>query len=125
MIIKSMSRKEPSFAQLIGYIDRHEGQSRWRIRHNVFAREPEHIRSEFEQNSDLLQRRKNGVYLYHEIISITRAEGLSSNEQKARLQKIAERYIAERCPDNLVYGNLHEDQEHSYHYHLIISANAA
>ena len=123
MIVKSMSRKVPSFGQLIGYIDRDEGQERWRIRHNVMARDPDRIRGEFEQNGALLSRRKNGVYLYHEIISITRARGLSDEEQKARLQEIAETYVALRCPDNLVYGGLHQDKEHSFHYHLMISAN--
>jgi len=125
MIVKSMSRKEPSFGQLVGYIDRGASQKTWRIRHNLLARDPEHIRDEFVQNGDLLARRKNGVYLYHEIISITRAEGISLERQKARLREIAERYISERCPDNLVFGNLHDDQKHSLHYHLIISANPA
>jgi hypothetical protein len=120
-----MSRKVPSFGQLIGYIDRDEGQEQWRIRHNVFARDPARIRDEFERNGDLLQRRKNGVYLYHEIISITRAEGLSAEEQKRRLRDIAESYIAARCPDNMVFGGLHQDKDHSFHYHLMISANRA
>lgn len=123
MIVKSMSRKVPSFGQLLGYIDRDEGQERWRIRHNVMARDPDRIRGEFEQNGALLSRRKNGVYLYHEIISITRAAGISDEAQKARLQEIAETYVAARCPDNLVYGGLHQDKEHSFHYHLMISAN--
>lgn len=125
MIVKSMSRKVPSFGQLTQYIDRDEGQERWRIRHNVMARDPDRIRGEFEQNGALLSRRKNGVYLYHEIISITRAAGLSDEAQKARLQQIAEQYVAARCPDNLVYGGLHQDKEHSFHYHLMISANRA
>lgn len=125
MIVKSMSRKVPSFGQLIGYIDRDEGQEDYRIRHNVWGRNPDLIRAEFERNGNLLQRRKNGVYLYHEIISITRAKGLSPQEQKTRLRDIAENYIAARCPDNLVFGGLHQDKEHSYHYHLMISANRA
>jgi len=125
MIVKSMSRKVPSFGQLIGYIDRDEGQEDYRIRHNVWGRNPDLIRAEFERNGELLAKRKNGVYLYHEIISITRAKGLSPQEQKARLRDIAENYIAARCPDNLVFGGLHQDKEHSYHYHLMVSANRA
>tara|TARA_R100000935_G_scaffold58705_1_gene97167 strand:- start:12184 stop:13614 length:1431 start_codon:yes stop_codon:yes gene_type:complete len=125
MIVKSMSRKVPSYGQLIGYIDRDEGQEEYRIRHNVWGRDPDLIRAEFERNGELLQRRKNGLYLYHEIISITRAQGLSPEDQKSRLRDIAETYIAARCPDNLVFGGLHQDKEHSYHYHLMISANRA
>lgn len=125
MIVKSMSRKVPSFGQLVGYIDRESGHERYRIRHNLLARDPERIREEFETNASLLQKRKNGVYLYHEILSITRAQGLTPDEQKERLYQISQDYIAARCPDNLVYGGLHQDKEHSYHFHLMISSNRA
>lgn len=125
MIIKSMSRKVPSFGQLLGYIDRDLGQEGYRIRHNLMGRSPEAIREEFERNGARLSRRKNGVYLYHEIISITRASGLPEREQKEHLHDIAQTYIAARCPDNLVFGGLHQDKDHSFHYHLMISANSA
>ena len=39
------------------------------------------------------------------------------------MHEIASEYIAARCPDNLAYGGLHEDKDHSYHMHLMISAN--
>ena len=58
MIVKSMSRKVPSFGQLIGYIDREEDAERYRIRHNLAARDPELVRQEFERNAALLQKRK-------------------------------------------------------------------
>ena len=125
MIVKSMSRKVPSFGQLIGYIDRDEDAERYRIRHNLAARDPELVRHEFETNASLLQKRKNGVYLYHEILSISRAQGLSDEQQKERLYQIAQQYIAARCPDNLVYGGLHHDKEHSFHFHLMMSSNRA
>lgn len=125
MIVKSMSRKVPSFGQLIGYIDREEDAERYRIRHNLVARDPELVRHEFERNAALLQKRKNGVYLYHEILSISRAKGLSDEQQKERLYQIVQHYIAARCPDNLVYGGLHHDKEHSFHLHLMISSNRA
>ncbi len=125
MIIKSMSRKVPSFGQLIGYIDREGMPEQYRIRHQLFGWEPEKIRAEFERNAALLQKRRNGVYLYHEILSITRAAGLDPEEQKARLMEIVREYIAARCPDNLVYGGLHQDKDHSLHFHLMISANRA
>jgi hypothetical protein len=125
MIIKSMSRKVPSFGQLIGYIDRDEDGRDYTLRHNLMGRDRDRIRAEFEANGGLLQKRKNGVYLYHEIISITRAKGLSPEEQKARLFDIAQTYVDARCPGNMVFGGLHQDKEHSYHMHLMISANRA
>jgi hypothetical protein len=123
MIIKSMSRKKPSFGQLLAYIDREMGQEGFAIRHNLAGRGHAHIRAEFERNAELLSKRKNGVYLLHEIISISRAKGLDAEVQKERLYAIAQEYIAARCPDNLVYGGLHQDKAHSYHMHLMISAN--
>jgi len=125
MIIKSMSRKVPSFGQLIGYIDREGMPEQYRIRHHLFGWDAEEIRVEFERNAALLQKRRNGVYLYHEILSITRAAGLDPEEQKARLLEIVQEYIAARCPDNLVYGGLHQDKDHSLHFHLMISSNRA
>ena len=100
MIIKSMSRKVPSFGQLLEYIDRDVGQEAYTIRHNLAGRKAQSIRAEFERNGELLRKRKNGNYLFHEIISITRAKGLSPEEQKARLQEIAQEYINARCPDS-------------------------
>lgn len=125
MIVKSMSRKVPSFGQLLGYIDRDDDGRDFTLRHNVMGRDGDRIRAEFEANGQLLQKRKNGVYLYHEIISITRAQGLEADAQKARLYEIAQTYVDARCPDNMVYGGLHQDKEHSYHMHLMISANRA
>lgn len=124
MIIKSMSRKTRSFGQLMSYIEREQGQGSFRIRHNILGRKPKQILGEFEKNSHLLKERKNGTYLFHEIISITRAEGLSEDEHKIKLHKIVEDYVAARCPDNMVFGGLHADKDHSYHYHLMISSNA-
>ncbi len=125
MIIKSMSRKEPSFGALMDYIDRELGQEETRIRHNLMGRGRDRIRAEFERNGHLLRRRKNGVYLYHEIISLTRAQGISAKEQHELLHRIVQQYIAARCPDNLCYGGMHQDKDHSYHFHLMISANRA
>lgn len=123
MIIKSMSRKQPSFGQLLSYIDRDAGQESYTIRHNVFGRSAEQIEAEFQTNSELMQKRKNGVYLFHEIVSLTRTQNLSAEEQKEKLRQIAQEYIAARCPGNMVYGGLHQDKDHSYHMHLCISAN--
>lgn len=125
MIIKSMSRKVPSFGQLLGYIDREAGGEAYTLRHNLRGRDHQSIEQEFSRNADLLQQRRGGVFLYHEIISISRAQGLAAELQKARLLEIVQEYIAARCPENLVYGGLHQDKDHSFHFHLMISANRA
>lgn len=123
MIIKSMSRKVPSFGQLLGYIDREAGGEAYTLRHNLRGRDHASIEREFARNAELLQKRHGGVFLYHEILSISRAQGLDPETQKARLLEIVQEYVAARCPENLVYGGLHQDKDHSFHFHLMISAN--
>ena len=100
MIIKSMSRKVPSFGQLLNYIDRDEGNEGYQLRHNLMGRKREALQAEFERNAALLMKRKNGVYLYHEIISLSRAQGLSPEEQKKRLYEIAQQYVGARSSDS-------------------------
>jgi len=123
MIIKSMSRKEPSFDQLASYMSSEKSDDNYDLYMNCFARGHDDIVEEFLTNSQLLSKRKNGNYLYHEIVSILLKEGIDQKQAKHDLRDIAERYIGARCPHNMVYGCLHEDHDHNLHYHLMISAN--
>lgn len=80
MIIKSMSRKEPSFGQLIEYMssDIDKADQRYTIHQNLFSRKAEKVEQEFLHNAALMKKRKNGNYLYHEILSITKAHQLAA-----------------------------------------------
>lgn len=126
MIIKSMSRKHPSFAQLIDYI---EGEAKLKSRHhsihrNLYSRDRECLKREFAENARHLRYRKNGVYLYHEVLSITRSQTLTEDEQKTRLQRIVEEYLNARAKNNFAYAVLHEDTD-NLHFHIVMSANEA
>ena len=123
MIPVSMSRKTPSFAQLAEYMDSEKSDSRFDLHHNYFSRNREAIVEEFLENASLLKSRKNGNYLYHEIISITLEDGVELKHAKECLREITLKYIQDRCPRNMVYGCLHEDHANHLHYHLMISAN--
>lgn len=123
MIIKSMSRKEPSYGKLIAYLTRDASDARYELRHNVLSATPEALTAEFEVNGQHLPKRKNGVAMYHEIISITRPKGLRAEAQKAILRDIALDYIRERAPHCLAFGCLHDDHADHLHYHFIVSAN--
>lgn len=121
-----MSRKHASFAQLIDYI---EGEAKLRSRkysvfHNTYSRTSDRLKAEFMENSDHLRYRKNGVYLYHEVISITRTQQIDEDQQKAALKQIVEEYLSHRGKHNLAYAVLHEDTEH-LHFHIVMSANEA
>jgi hypothetical protein len=125
MIIKSMSRKHPSFNQLIDYIESERKlKSRgFSIYHNTYNRESDHLKSEFIDNSKHLRFRKNGVYLYHEIISITRTKNIPEDQQKEILKNIVTEYLKMRAKNNLAYAVLHEDKKDNLHFHIVISAN--
>lgn len=125
MIIKSMSRKHASFAQLIDYI---EGEAKLKSRHysifhNTYSRDGEQLKADFLANARHLRHRKNGVYLYHEVISITRSQKIELDGQKATLQRIVREYLNARGRHNMAYAVLHEDTEH-LHFHIVMSANA-
>lgn len=124
MIIKSMSRKVPSFDQLIGYMDLGASSRDNNIYYNLYSRKPDGIEDEFRSNSEFLKKRKNGVYMYHEVISITRSQQINEQEQIQILRQVAYKYIQDRAGSNLVYGVLHDDKVDNLHYHLLISSNA-
>ena len=71
MILKSMSRKTPSFHALVGYMDRKRSPDA--LLHNMYGndrmRQDDIIRL-FEENAGHLKARHNGNYLYHEVLSL-------------------------------------------------------
>ena len=123
MILKSLSRKSPSFTQLITYMDDEKADKNYELHRNCFSRGQTALAGEFYQNSTLLKSRKDGNYLYHEILSIDLKDGVERNHAKECLREIALHYAQKRCPRNMVYGTLHEDHRDHIHYHLLISAN--
>jgi len=125
MIIKSMSRKNPSFSQLIEYF--HEPQYSRKaatFAHNLYeSATPEQAAEEFDHNATFLPKRANGNYLYHEIIALEDCSTVSQLKQERILLDLVQRYIAIRAPKQLVYGRMHLDKH--LHFHLCISVNAA
>ena len=126
MIIKSMSRKEPSFGQLVEYMsDIDKSDEQYNVYQNLYSRKQGEIEQEFLRNAAYVAKRKNGNYLYHEILSITKAKKLDDKQQKEILRDIAYEYAKKRASENLVFGTLHDDHDNHLHYHLLISANAS
>jgi Relaxase/Mobilisation nuclease domain len=110
-------------------IDYIEGEAKLRSRkysvfHNTYSRTSDRLKAEFMENSEHLRYRKNGVFLYHEVISITRTQQIHEDQQKAALKQIVEEYLSHRGKHNLAYAVLHEDTEH-LHFHIVMSANEA
>lgn len=125
MIIKSKSRKIGNFEQLYDYMkkgaEKHNGPHVYSK--NVYSRDRDGILKEFADNAELFTKRKNSVYMYHEIISITRTHGLSVEKQQAALHQIVQEYVENRATNNLVWGYMHNDAKTNLHFHLMISSN--
>ncbi|WP_121097393.1 relaxase/mobilization nuclease domain-containing protein [Roseinatronobacter ekhonensis] len=126
MIIKSMSRKAPTFGQLAAYI----GRSAERDAGTAFVRnlysdgaDRSAVVDQFSENYRYLPARKGGNALYHEVIVLEPQQHLPGSEVEAMLHQLAEEYCSRRAPHQLAWGQVHHDTEFP-HIHLMISANA-
>jgi hypothetical protein len=122
MIIKSMSRKNKSFWQLLRYIEKEQVTSRfiWNLYSNINDRK--NIVKEFIANAKHLKNARGKVYIYHEILSLEDSS-LSLKRQEEILQDLTRKYISSRANNHLVYGCIHNDKN-NLHMHLMISSNA-
>lgn len=126
MIIKSMTRKQATFSQLVDYFDAGKKQDNsFTIYHNLYSKKSEFVKDEFIKNADSVKDRKNGIFMYHEILSISKSSKISLEKQKQILFEITQHYLEKRAKNNLVYGVLHDDKTDNLHYHLMISSNEA
>ncbi len=116
-----MSRKTASFSQLLGYITGKGKVFTAPITHNLSAdgSDIEIVNQEFLTNAQYCPPRKNGVVLYHEILSLS---GKDRNQVTvAMLSDLAQKYVALRASKALVFGTIHF--EDNPHVHLVISGN--
>lgn len=124
MIIKSMSRKEATFRQLIEYIER--DAARVAFAHNLYSnphgRRDDIIR-EFERNAEYLRERKNGNALYHEVISLQSGGTFSREQAYEALSEIGREYVFRRAPHQMAFGMVHSDGPY-LHLHICLSANS-
>lgn len=122
MIIKSLSRKKASYKQLLHYIEK-SAHPDFEIRYNVpFQGGLDELCQHFESLAAQLPARKNGNRLYHEILSLSRIEGVELELQQQALYALCQKYIQYRAPDHAVFGKLHLEGHH-LHAHLVISPN--
>jgi len=121
MIIKSTSRKDKTFSQLLEYLLREKefDTSSW----NMYASKEniEEVVKEFMDNAKNIDAARGSVYIYHDILSLEK-NNLSMQEQKKILNDLVQQYIKLRATDNLVFTVTHTDKENT-HTHLVISSN--
>lgn len=123
LIMKSLSRKRPSFFQLYDYMIEGSDDKEFIISRNLYqAHERKEVLKQFERNYKLLPTRKNGNSMYHEILSLPAHKDITSKRQKEILYNIANRYLELRANGNIACGVIHEEKDH-IHCHLMISSN--
>lgn len=120
MIIKSMSRKEPSFKQLLEYIQKE--QTGFSFQLNMYGIKNYEILEEFQENYSRLKKQANSNALYHEIISLKKEDGVAQEDLERALEDLSYMYAQARAKDCLVYAGMHDEEEH-LHCHLMISSN--
>ena len=119
MIIKKMSRKTPSFKNLLDYMMK-DAQGQPIITYNIFDSSPDGVIREFKKNAQFIRKRKNGNYLYHEIISFHPKDRDKLTPEV--LEDLAQRYMELRTKrKGLACGVVHFD--HHPHVHFMIAAN--
>lgn len=125
MIIKSRTRKSPSYKQAINYIlAKRRPNNDWIYLHNIDAgiEDTQEIVSEFSVNNTYRKKRKNGIAMYHEILSFSNLDKKFISQNSWVLEDLTIEYIYKRAPHALVFACPHYDTNHP-HVHIIISAN--
>lgn len=119
--MKSMSRSDTSFNQLLSYLEKDETLDKhsW----NMYAdrENNQDLENEFMSNAEYIKEAKGKNYMYHEVLSL-QDNDLSLSRQREIIFDLANEYVKQRTDNNLVYGAVHNDTG-NLHIHLIISSN--
>ena len=126
MLVKSLTRRQLSIAQLLRYIGRDASVAGPPLLHNLPLPAGSDLGAAgaaFQANAAFLPARKNGVALYHEILSLAGCD--QPRATPAILLDLARRYLELRAPAALAYGRVHFDPalQKNPHVHLAISGN--
>lgn len=117
-----MSRKSVSFGQLVKYINEPQNKSEKAVFHNLLIPKDSQkaIERQFLINWRYMEKRKNGIVLYHDILSFSE---LDKNYLTPEVMiDIASEYLKYRAKDALGYAKCHFDTSNP-HIHFMISGN--
>lgn len=126
MIIKTLRWKTGAYGRLVDYVGKellaYVGKEEDRssmILHNLRPSDDlDHIAQQFAENDTYRKRRKNGVAMYHEILSFhTRDREAITPDM---LEDITREYLRIRAPHALAFACPHYDRDH-VHVHIAIS----
>jgi REP element-mobilizing transposase RayT len=123
MILKVLTRHNPSYASLIDYITRDSKAPDGNpmvFTHNLRGEGKANWTQEFLENeASRKNTRSNQIYLYHEIISFSDKENTQAFTKEV-ITDLAEKYMSLRGNDGLMIGAVHTDKNH-LHLHFCTS----
>jgi len=119
--MKSMSRSDSSFNQLLSYLEKDETLDRYTWNMYADIEKNHDLENEFMNNAEHIKESRGKVYMYHEVLSL-QDNDLTQSRQREILFDLANEYVKQRAGNHLVYGAVHNDTD-NLHIHLIISSN--
>ncbi|MCH8904458.1 MAG: relaxase/mobilization nuclease domain-containing protein [Bacteroidetes bacterium] len=126
MIIKSLTRKDESYSQLIRYIlqdakDISEASKKsFVIRHHIKGDTLEDITKEFQENERYrINKRSNNSKIFHTIMSFSDKD--RKNLTLEKMKNLTQSYIQLRSPNAMVLAVPHFEDKKNWHCHLIFS----
>lgn len=127
MIVKSLTRKSPSFKQLIRYLHKRISVKTvpWIVGHNIEGSiySIDDVTESFRKNDHFRKKRKNGVSMYHEILSLPPEIKNVCLASPSKFEHITREYIKSRSPNGIAYAIPHFYQNNNPHVHIVFSAN--
>ena len=124
MIVSRYARKDPSFAQLLEYIQVDKGRMKaddyFTILHNTKGLSSDKILNSFKDNYKHLAKRKNGVVIDHEVMTFSPDDKGSLTLDM--LEDLARKYIEIRGDKALCYAKPHVEND-NMHVHFMFSHN--
>ena len=126
-IITSHSRKDTrAIQEQVRYVRRFENEAQISITllHNITSKhlDTDEIIQAFKENDKYRRKRKNGIVLYHDIISFHPKSRTYLLKHQFILEDFATKYINKRAKNSLALMQVHTDKDH-LHMHILISPN--
>ena len=126
MIIKSLTRKDPSFSQAIRYILNKEQDKRlcWIVLHNMDRVDADvaTLIEAFKKNDSYRKKNKRStVALYHEVVSFSDLDKEAIIANSSIMEDMARLYLQIRS-NGIGFAFPHYDTNHA-HFHVLLSAN--
>lgn len=125
MVIKSRTRKDKDFRQMVDYIHKDEATNElsFTYTHNMVGVSPndrDAMVARMEENDRFRKDRKRSVVAYHDYLSFSPKDTETLKSNPSILHDLTQKYIQFRSPNSVALARVHFDKSH-VHIHCLIS----